>query len=173
MDDALRDGAFDAIEELRISGMKTSVLVTGDVHSSARKIASVLNFDLVKAELSPKEKCSAVEYLMTNRNVNTTLAFVGDGICDTEVLKCATVGIAMGCYDKPEAVDVSDVAILAPDIHMLPKAYQVAERAAAAAFLNTIVCGAVKIMVLIFGAAGVFGLPFAAVAQFAAVDSEI
>ena len=172
VDDALRDGAFDAIEELRISGMKTSVLVTGDVHSSARKIASVLNFDLVKAELSPKEKCSAVEYLMTNRNVNTTLAFVGDGICDTEVLKCATVGIAMGCYDKPEAVDVSDVAILAPDIHMLPKAYQVAERAAAAAFLNTIVCGAVKIMVLIFGAAGVFGLPFAAVAQFAAVAFE-
>ena len=172
VDDALRDGAFDAIEELRMSGAKTSVLLTGDVHSSARKIASVLNFDLVKAELSPKEKCKAVEYLMSNRNVNTTLAFVGDGICDTEVLKCATVGIAMGCFDKPEAVEVSDVAILGEDIHQLPKAYQIAERSAGAAFLNTVVCGAVKLLIAIFGAAGVFGLLFAALLQCAAVLFE-
>ena len=172
VDDALRDGAFDAIEELRMSGAKTSVLLTGDVHSSARKIASVLNFDLVKAELSPEEKCKAVEYLMSNRNVNTTLAFVGDGICDTEVLKCATVGIAMGCFDKPEAVEVSDVAILGEDIHQLPKAYQIAERSAGAAFLNTVVCGAVKLLIAIFGAAGVFGLLFAALLQCAAVLFE-
>ena len=172
-EDAIPKGKlFDAIEELRMSGAKTSVLLTGDVHSSARKIASVLNFDLVKAELSPKEKCKAVEYLMSNRNVNTTLAFVGDGICDTEVLKCATVGIAMGCFDKPEAVEVSDVAILGEDIHQLPKAYQIAERSAGAAFLNTVVCGAVKLLIAIFGAAGVFGLLFAALLQCAAVLFE-
>jgi len=172
VDDALRDGAFDAIEELRMSGAKTSVLLTGDVHSSARKIASVLNFDLVKAELSPDEKCKAVEYLMSNRNVNTTLAFVGDGICDTDVLKCATVGIAMGCFDKPDAVEACDIAILGDDIHQLPKAYQAADRAAGAAFLNTVVCSAVKLLIAIFGAAGVVGLAAAAFLQCAAVMFE-
>ena len=172
VDDALRDGAFDAIEELRMSGAKTSVLLTGDVHSSARKIASVLNFDLVKAELSPDEKCKAVEYLMSNRNVNTTLAFVGDGICDTDVLKCATVGIAMGCFDKPDAVEACDIAVLGDDIHQLPKAYQAADRAAGAAFLNTVVCGAVKLLIAIFGAAGVVGLAAAAFLQCAAVMFE-
>lgn len=172
VDDALRDGAFDAIEELRMSGAKTSVLLTGDVHSSARKIASVLNFDLVKAELSPDEKCKAVEYLMSNRNVNTTLAFVGDGICDTDVLKCATVGIAMGCFDKPDAVEACDIAVLGDDIHQLPKAYQVADRAAGAAFLNTVVCSAVKLLIAIFGAAGVVGLAAAAFLQCAAVMFE-
>lgn len=172
VDDALRDGAFDAIEELRMSGAKTSVLLTGDVHSSARKIASVLNFDLVKAELSPDEKCKAVEYLMSNRNVNTTLAFVGDGICDTDVLKCATVGIAMGCFDKPDAVEACDIAVLGDDIHQLPKAYQAADRAAGAAFLNTVVCSAVKLLIAIFGAAGVVGLAAAAFLQCAAVMFE-
>jgi len=172
VDDALRDGAFDAIEELRMSGMKTGVLLTGDVHSSARKTASVLNFDLVKAELSPEEKCKAVDYLMSNRNVNTTLAFVGDGICDTDVLKCATVGIAMGCFDKSDALEAADTAILGSDIHLLPKTYQIAGRAAGAAFLNTVVYFAVKLLVLIFGAAGVFPLAFAAFLQFAAVLFE-
>lgn len=172
VDDALRDGAFDAIEELRMSGAKTSVLLTGDVHSSARKIASVLNFDLVKAELSPDEKCKAVEYLMSNRNVNTTLAFVGDGICDTDLLKCATVGIAMGCFDKPDAVEACDIAVLGDDIHQLPKAYQAADRAAGAAFLNTVVCSAVKLLIAIFGAAGVVGLAAAAFLQCAAVMFE-
>lgn len=172
VDDALRDGAFDAIEELRMSGAKTSVLLTGDVHSSARKIASVLNFDLVKAELSPDEKCKAVEYLMSNRNVNTTLAFVGDGICDTDVLKCATIGIAMGCFDRPDAVEACDIAVLGDDIHQLPKAYQAADRAAGAAFLNTVVCSAVKLLIAIFGAAGVVGLAAAAFLQCAAVMFE-
>ena len=172
LDDAVREGAFDALEELRISGVKTSVLLTGDVHSSARKIASVLNFDLVKAELTPEEKEKAVEYLMTNRNVNTTLAFVGDGICDTEVLRRATVGIALGCLDKPEAMEASDLAILGENIHMLPKAYQIVQRASRAAFRSAVVFGAVKLAVLIFGAAGVFPLTFSALLQCALVAFE-
>ena len=172
LDDAVREGAFDALEELRVSGVKTSVLLTGDVHSSARKIASVLNFDLVKAELTPEEKEKAVEYLMTNRNVNTTLAFVGDGICDTDVLRRATVGIALGCLDKADAIEAADIAILGENIHMLPKTYQIVQRASGAAFLSAVVFGAVKLAVLVFGAAGVFGLTLSAALQCALVAFE-
>lgn len=172
LEDALREGAFDALEELRIAGVSTGVLLTGDVHSSARKIASVLNFDMVKAELSPEEKCKSVEYLMTNRNVNTTLAFVGDGVCDTEALRLATVGVAFACFDKPEAIEVCDAAILGGDIKTLPRAYRIAGRAARSAFENAVVCAAVKLAVLIFGAAGVFSLGFAVLLQTAAVLLE-
>lgn len=172
LEDAVRDSAFDVIEELRAAGVGTSVLLTGDVHSSARRIASSLNFDLVKAELTPEEKCSSVKYLMSNRNVNTTLAFVGDGVCDTEALRLATVGIALGCLDKPEALEASDAAVLGRDLHALSGLYRLSRRTARAALEQTVVCGAVKLLVLIFGAAGLCPLALAVLFQTAAIVFE-
>ena len=172
LEDALRDCAFDVIEELRAAGVETSVLLTGDVHYSARRIASSLNFDLVKAELTPQEKCSSVEYLMSNRNVNTTLAFIGDGVCDGDALRLATVGVALGCFDKAEALDAADAAILNRDLRTLPRLYRLAKRTAGAALQETVVCGAVKLLVLIFGAAGLCSLGLAVFIQAAAVLFE-
>lgn len=169
LDDAVKDGAFDAIEELRVSGVKNSVLLTGDVHSTARKIASSLNFDMIKAELTPDDKVKAVEYLMSTRNINTTLAFVGDGVCDTEALRRAPVGVALGCFDRLEAIEAADTAILGSDIRTLPLAYKTAVRAQRSALENTVAAGAVKLIVLVFGAAGVFGLGLSVLLQTAAV----
>lgn len=173
LEDALRDSAFDVIEELRAEGVETSVLLTGDVHSSARRIASSLNFDLVKAELTPKEKCSSVEYLMSNRNVNTSLAFIGDGVCDADALRISTVGVALGCFDKPEALESADAAILNRELRTLPKLYRLAKLSARAALENTIVCGAIKLLVTIFGAAGLCPLALAVVFQTAAILFEV
>ena len=172
LEDALRDSAFDVLEELRAEGVGTSVLLSGDVHSSARRIASSLNFDLVKAELTPEEKCSSVKYLMENRNVNTTLAFVGDGVCDADALKLATVGIALGCLDKPEALESADAAILNRELRTLPKLYRLSKRALRAVLENTVVCGAVKLLVTIFGAAGLCPLSLAVLIQTAAILFE-
>ena len=172
LEDAVRDSAFDVIEELRAEGVGTSVLLSGDVHSSARRIASSLNFDLVKAELTPEEKCSSVKYLMENRNVNTTLAFVGDGVCDVEALRLATVGIARGCIDKPEALEAADAAILNRELRTLPKLYRLSKRASRAVMEDTIVCGAVKLLVTIFGAAGLCPLSLAVLIQTAAILFE-
>ena len=172
LEDAVRDCAFDVIEELRVEGVKTSVLLTGDIHSSARRIASSLNFDLVKAELTPQEKCSSVEYLMDNRNVNTTLSFIGDGVCDADALRLATVGIALGCFDRAQAVAAADAAILGRELRTLPKLYRLAGRASRAALEASIVCGAVKLLVLIFGAAGLCPLALAVLIQTIAVLFE-
>ena len=172
VEDSLRSGAFDAIEELRVAGVKTSVLLTGDVHSSARRIASSLNFDMVKAELTPEDKCKSVEYLMTNRNVNTTLGFVGDGVCDADAIRLATVGVAIGCFDKPEAVEAADVAILGGEIRTLPRAYRLAKLSSRAVLVNCLVCLGVKLLVVALGAAGLLGLPVCVVLQSAAVIFE-
>ena len=169
VEDALRDGAFDAIEELRVAGVKTNVLLTGDVHSSARKIASSLNFDMVKAELTPEAKVSAVEYLMSTRNANTTLAFIGDGLCDTDALRRATVGVSMDAIKGVEAVEYADTAILGSDIKMLPRAYRIAKSASRAAVVNTVAAGAAKLLVLLFAVSGVFGVGVSVILQAAAV----
>lgn len=172
LEDSVREGAFDALEELRIAGASTHVLLTGDVHSSARKMASSLNFDMVKAELTPEEKCNSVSYLMGNRNVNTTLAFVGDGVCDEDALRLATAGVAFDCLGKKEAIDAADIAIMGGDIHLLPKSYRVAKRAAQSGIENTIACGGVKLLVLIMGTTGIFGVGLSVLLQTAVVVFE-
>ena len=56
--DKPRENAFDALEELRMQGVSNMVMLTGDVLSVSRPIASSLNFDMVKAELSQQGKLS-------------------------------------------------------------------------------------------------------------------
>ena len=80
--DRIKDGAFDALEELRAQGVKSLVMLTGDVRSAAKTVASSLNFDMVKAELTLDGKITAVEYMLSKKASGACLAFVGDGIND-------------------------------------------------------------------------------------------
>ena len=82
LSDKLREGAFDALEDLRARGVKQMVMLTGDVLSVTRNVAAALNFDMVRAELSPAAKLSAIRYLLRGMGDDTTLAYVGDGIHD-------------------------------------------------------------------------------------------
>ena len=93
--DRIRDGAFDALEELRAEGAKTLVMLTGDVRSAAKSVAASLNFDMVKSELSPAGKLTALEYMLSKKTAGSCIAFVGDGVSDREVLERADISVAM------------------------------------------------------------------------------
>ena len=109
---------------------------------------------------------------MSNRNVNTTLAFIGDGICDAEAIRLATVGVAFGCFDKPDAIEASDVAVLGGEIRTLPKAYRLARLTSRSVLVNCLVCLGVKLSVLALGALGILGLASSVALQTAAVIFE-
>ena len=93
-------------------------------------------------------------------------------MCDGDALRLATVGVALGCFDKAEALDAADAAILNRDLRTLPRLYRLAKRTAGAALQETGVSGAVKLLVLIFGAAGLCSLGLAVFIQAAAVLFE-
>ena len=85
--DTLRENAFEALEELRALGVTTLVMLTGDVRSSARTLASSLNFDMVKPELNPEEKGSAIRYLRSAHGDRARIACVGDGYHDADMFR--------------------------------------------------------------------------------------
>ena len=85
--DRIRSRAFDALESLRVQGIKKMVLLTGDVLSVARPLASKLNFDMLRAELKPEDKLSALAYLMSNKGSKSSVAFVGDGYNDRALME--------------------------------------------------------------------------------------
>ena len=124
--DRVRRGAFDALENMRVQGVTKTVMLTGDVLSVARPLGSKLNFDMLKAELRPEDKLAAVDYLITNKGGIGTVAFVGDGVSDAQVLQRADVGIVMGAMNCQEAFENADVLIMDENIGKLPLAVKMA-----------------------------------------------
>ncbi len=104
--DRLRDGAREALAELRRAGVRT-LLVSGDNQAAAMRIAAEAGIDEVHAGLLPHEKAALVRELQRVGNV----AMVGDGINDAPALMQANVGIAMGA-GTDIAIDSADIIIL-------------------------------------------------------------
>lgn len=174
--DKVRDGAFDALEAVRQMGVCNIVMLTGDVLSVARPIASSLNFDMVKAELMPEGKLSAVEYLGKTKAETSALAFLGDGDKDAEILAKADLGIAFAAARSEHAVENADVLIMSDNIRRLPCAMKTARMTVTAAKLSVIGVLGVKAAVLLLALVGVMPIAAAAAAEtaaavFAAVNS--
>ncbi len=153
----VKAGARQALENLKFQGVEQTVLVTGDVHSAAKPLASSLGFDMLKAELLPSDKIEAVEYLMKHKNEKTTLAFVGDGSKDAPVMARADVGIAVGALGSNKALDASDVAIMDGDIKRVAQAVMISKKTLRITRENIIGSLAVKLLIMILCASGVLG----------------
>jgi Cu+-exporting ATPase len=89
--DDLKINSIQAIKNLQALGIKT-VMLTGDNEESARRIATLLAIDRVKANVLPHEKA---EFVASLKEGGELVAMVGDGINDAPALASADVGIAM------------------------------------------------------------------------------
>lgn len=163
--DRIRRNAFDVLENLRMLGVKKTVMLTGDVLSTARPIASKLNFDMIKAELKQEEKLAAVEYLINNKGGGGTIAFIGDGINDAAILRKADVGIATGALGSDFTSISADVFVMDRDIGKLPLALKATKDTVSVVRVNTLAAAVLKLLLMVGGAVGVIPLALAAVAD--------
>ena len=114
--DSLRDSGKDIIETLRKSDIKEIVLLTGDNHRTAEKIARAIGINSYYAELLPKDKVVVIEGLKENYN---QVAMVGDGVNDAPSLASADIGIAMGTGGSDAALDTADIVLVGDDLRGL------------------------------------------------------
>ena len=94
--DVIKPHSKEAVAALKHAGVEKTVMLTGDVKKVADRVASELGIDEVYSELLPAGKVEKVEALLSGKQKNAKLAFVGDGINDAPVLSRADIGIAMG-----------------------------------------------------------------------------
>ncbi|MBQ9719138.1 MAG: HAD-IC family P-type ATPase, partial [Oscillospiraceae bacterium] len=155
MSDKVREGAFDAVEELRSQGMKNVVMLTGDDRSETAKLARSLNFDMVKTELSEEEKLSAVEFLRHGLGKGECLACVGDGFHDAALFKHADIGIALSAMGDDTAEQAADLILMDDDLARIPVAVRIARGTDLLVKESAIALGAIKLLLLVLTLAGV------------------
>ena len=158
IEDLVKDGAQEAIESLRRSGVKKIVMLTGDVRAVAEDVAKRLKLDGVKSELLPADKVSAVEELLAAQPEKEKLAFVGDGINDAPVLARADIGIAMGALGSDAAIEAADVVLMDDEPGKIAKAIRISRKCLRIVKENIWFAIAVKLLCLALGALGLAGM---------------
>ena len=152
--DTVKEGAKEAIREMKRVGVKKCVMLTGDRKEAAQAVADELGIDQVHAELLPGDKVDQVEKLLKEQPPKERLAFVGDGINDAPVLTRADVGIAMGSMGSDAAIEAADVVLMDDDVRKIASIVRISRRTLKIVKQNIVFALAVKAIVLLMGAFG-------------------
>ncbi len=158
--DLLKPSAKEAMTDLRHSGVKKTVMLTGDIDSVAQATAKELGIDTVYSELLPGDKVHKVEELLSSKDTGK-LAFVGDGINDAPVLSRADIGIAMGAMGSDAAIEAADVVLMDDDPQKIAKAIRISRKCLRIVHENIVFAIGIKIACLILGALGIANMWFA------------
>lgn len=154
LNDKIRDGAFDAVEELRSQGLRNIVMLTGDVRSATSKLARSLNFDMVKTDLTPEDKLSAISYLRKSLGKGESLVYVGDGFHDADMFDGADVGIALNAMGDLRAEDTADVVLMDDDILRVPVVLKIVSGVSRLLTENVILLSAARFLLLVLALTG-------------------
>ncbi len=115
IEDPLKDGVKEAIEDLRKLGFKHIVMLTGDSERTAQRIASAAGIDEYHADLLPEDKYA---YVDRAKSEGRHIAMVGDGVNDSPALGRADVGLAMG-GGSDIAKEVADIILSDTDLQAI------------------------------------------------------
>ena len=153
--DTIKDGAKEAVADMKKVGVKNVVMLTGDRKKAAEEVAGELGIDTVYSELLPSDKVQKVEELLATKTGKEKVAFVGDGINDAPVLTRADVGIAMGSMGSDAAIEAADIVLMDDDVRKIASTVKIARKTLGVVKQNIVFALGVKLIVLILGALGV------------------
>lgn len=153
--DVEKEQSKAAIAALKASGVKRTVMLTGDSKTVADDVAGRLGLDEVHSELLPADKVEQVERLLKEKNPADKLAFVGDGINDAPVLSRADIGIAMGALGSDAAIEAADIVLMDDNPEKIALAMRISRKCLRIVYENIVFALAVKAVCLILGACGI------------------
>ncbi|BAF72877.1 heavy metal translocating P-type ATPase [Sulfurovum sp. NBC37-1] len=123
LSDTIREGAREAIQNIRSLGIKV-VMLTGDHEKSADKVAEAVGIDHVHARLLPQQKAEMIDRFHEEGHI---VVMAGDGINDTIALAKSDIAIAMG-NGADVAISVSDVVLMDEKPQSIYEAYRLSKR---------------------------------------------
>ena len=153
--DLPKEDAKAAIADLKASGVKNTVMLTGDAEAVAKNVAAELGVDEYHAELLPADKVEWTEKLLAAKTPGAKVAFVGDGINDAPVLNRVDIGIAMGALGSDAAIEAADIVLMDDKPSKIATAMRISRKTLRIVNQNIWFALGVKFAVLALGAFGV------------------
>ncbi len=149
--DKIKTNAKENLDKLRNDGISNLIMLSGDAEEVVNIISKKLNLDKAYGNLLPQDKVNILEeYKMKNKT-----AFVGDGINDAPVIKCADVGIAMGGIGSDAAIEASDIVLMKDDLSNLADAIKISKITKKTVLSNIIFAIMFKIIMLVLAILGI------------------
>ena len=129
IEDEIKDETKNLVRELKERNVKP-VMLTGDTKIYAEKVACDLGIDSFEAELLPEDK---IKFFEKEQGKDGLVAFVGDGINDSPVIKRADIGLSMGALGSDAAIEASDIVIMDDKIEKIVNIFDTSQ------FVNKII----------------------------------
>lgn len=150
--DKVKADAQQAVNELRASGVREIVMLSGDKTAITQRVAAKLGIHKAFGDLLPEDKVARMREV--KKNPVAVVAFVGDGINDAPVLALSDVGIAMGGLGSDAAIETADVVIQNDQPSRIAEAIRIGRATKRVVTQNIVLAFGVKAIVLILGAGG-------------------
>ena len=115
IEDPLKENVADVIQKLRDEGFKRVIMLTGDSHRTATRMAQQAGITEFQADLLPEDKHRIVQEL-TNQGYK--VAMVGDGVNDSPALAASHISVAMRA-GSAVAREAADIALVSDDLESL------------------------------------------------------
>ncbi|QSX05419.1 cadmium-translocating P-type ATPase [Sedimentibacter sp. zth1] len=163
--DKIKEDAKDLVKNLKLAGIKKTIMLTGDNKITANYVKEQIGLDEVYSDLLPTNKVDIVEDLFKNKHPKAKLLFVGDGINDAPVLTRADIGFAMGGMGSDAAIESADVVIMNDEPSKVIQSIEIAKKTKSIVWQNIIFCLGVKLLVMIFTVYGNVKMPLAVFAD--------
>ena len=156
--DVVKPTSKEAIAELHQSGVRQTVMLTGDAKAVAEQTARELGIKQVYSQLLPADKVARLEEIIDKSAEDCKVAFVGDGINDAPVLSRADLGIAMGAVGSDAAIEAADVVLMDDDPRKIGKAIRLSRKCLRIVWENIFMAIGIKGICLILGVFGIVNM---------------
>ncbi len=123
--DHLRPELKDTIRGLRASGIRDTILLSGDAQANATAVAASVGIADARGDLLPEDKVRAVQALAA---AGRRVLMVGDGTNDAPALSAASVGMALAAHGGGISAEAADVVLLHDDIALAGQALAIGRR---------------------------------------------
>lgn len=154
--DQVRPDASAAVAALTRMQGGAPVLLTGDDHRTAERLAEEVGITEVRAGLLPHEKVTAVRALESG---GERVTMVGDGINDAPALAAAHAGIAMGGAGSDLTVQTADAIVVRDDLTAIPTVIALSRRARRVVLANLAIAATFIAVLVVWDLVGHLPLP--------------
>lgn len=151
--DEIREESKQVIAALHSSGIRQTIMLTGDHQKTAEKVAAAVGVTSYYGNLLPEDKVNKIKTLSKQGKVG----MIGDGINDAPALATAQLGIAMG-KGTDSAIETADIVLMQDHLGKLPEAVATAKRVNRIIRFNIIVALGLKLIALLLTIPGLLTL---------------